>query len=135
MNPVDDEYGAFTAIYGTLVSSLLALVIAIPLGVGTAIFITENIIPKKIRNVIGLMVELLASIPSVVLGLWAIFILEPLIRPFLMLLYEDFGWIPIVIVQMGRNHNDHLHKLIPLSIVPRQATFSKSQQATIMPII
>ena len=94
-NPVDDEYGAFTAIYGTLVTSLLALVIAVPLGVGTAIFITENIIPLKVRNIIGSMVELLAAIPSVVLGLWAIFILEPLIRPFLMFLYEDFGWIPI----------------------------------------
>lgn len=94
-NPVDDEYGAFTAIYGTLVTSLLALVIAVPLGVGTAIFITENIIPLKVRNIIGLMVELLAAIPSVVLGLWAIFILEPLIRPSLMFLYEDFGWIPI----------------------------------------
>ncbi len=98
-NPVDDEYGAFTAIYGTLVTSLLALVIAIPLGVGTAIFITENIIPLKVRNIIGLMVELLAAIPSVVLGLWAIFILEPLIRPFLMFLYEDFDWIPIFSTQ------------------------------------
>ena len=94
-NPVEDEYGAFTAIYGTLVTSLLALMIAIPLGVGTAIFITENFIPLKVRNIIGLMVELLAAIPSVVLGLWAIFILEPLIRPFLMFLYEDFGWFPI----------------------------------------
>ena len=55
-------------IYGTLITSLLSLLIAVPLGVGTAIFITENIIPPKIRNVIGLMVELLAAIPSVVLG-------------------------------------------------------------------
>ena len=76
-NPVDDQYGAGAAIYGTLITSLLALLIAVPLGVGTAIFITENIIPKKIREVIGLMVELLAAIPSVVLGLWAIFVLEP----------------------------------------------------------
>ena len=79
-NPVKDEYGAFTAIYGTLLTSLLALLIAVPLGVGTAIFITENIIPLKIRTLIGLMVELLAAIPSVVLGLWAIFVLEPFIR-------------------------------------------------------
>ena len=50
--------------------------IAVPLGVGTAIFITENIIPKRIRDVIGIMVELLAAIPSVVLGLWAIFVME-----------------------------------------------------------
>ena len=67
-NPVTDEYGAFTAIYGTLFTSIASLLIAIPLGVGTAIFITENIIPEYIRNVIGIMVEILAAIPSVVLA-------------------------------------------------------------------
>lgn len=93
-NPVDDEYGAGAAIYGTLVTSLLSLIIAVPLGIGTAIFITENIIPAKIRSVIGLMVELLAAIPSVVLGLWAIFVMEPFIRPFLELLHITLGWLP-----------------------------------------
>ena len=93
-NPVKDEYGAFTAIYGTLLTSMLALLIAVPLGVGTAIFITENIIPLKIRTLIGLMVELLAAIPSVVLGLWAIFVLEPFIRPFLEILHRTLGWLP-----------------------------------------
>tara|TARA_B100001057_G_C22735955_1_gene905813 strand:+ start:292 stop:1194 length:903 start_codon:yes stop_codon:yes gene_type:complete len=93
-NPVKDEYGAFTAIYGTLLTSLLALLIAVPLGVGTAIFITENIIPLKIRTLIGLMVELLAAIPSVVLGLWAIFVMEPFIRPFLEVLHKTLGWLP-----------------------------------------
>ena len=86
-NPVDDEYGAGAAIYGTLLTSLLALLIAIPLGVGTAIFITENIIPRRLRETIGLMVELLAAIPSVVLGLWAILVMEPFIRPALEFLY------------------------------------------------
>ena len=94
-NPVDDEYGAGAAIYGTLITSLFALLIAVPLGVGTAIFITENIIPRIIRNLVGLMVELLAAIPSVVLGLWAIFVMEPFIRPFLELLHEKLGWIPL----------------------------------------
>ena len=94
-NPVDDEYGAGAAIYGTLITSLLSLLIAVPLGVGTAIFITENIIPPKIRNVIGLMVELLAAIPSVVLGLWAIFVMEPFIRPSLEFLHTTFAWLPI----------------------------------------
>ena len=94
-NPVDDEYGAGAAIYGTLITSLLSLLIAVPLGVGTAIFITENIIPPKIRNVIGLMVELLAAIPSVVLGLWAIFVMEPFIRPALEFLHTTLGWLPI----------------------------------------
>ena len=93
-DPVNETYGAFVAIYGTLVSSLLSLVIAIPLGVGTAIFITEDLIPKGLREAIGLMVELLAAIPSVVLGLWAIFVMEPAIRPALQLLHQLLGWSP-----------------------------------------
>jgi len=93
-DPVGDTYGAFTAIYGTIVSSVLALLIAVPLGVGTAIFITENLIPVRIRQILGLMVELLAAIPSVVLGLWAIFVMEPFLRPFLELLHTSLGWMP-----------------------------------------
>jgi phosphate transport system permease protein len=94
-DPVNNRYGAFTAIYGTLVSSLLALLIALPLGLGTAIFITEELIPRFFCDAIGLMVELLAAIPSVVLGLWAIFVMEPMIRPALQLLHGLFGWTPL----------------------------------------
>jgi phosphate transport system permease protein len=94
-DPVNGTYGAFTAIYGTLVSSLLSLLIAVPLGVGTAIFITENLIPKVLRDAIGLMVELLAAIPSVVLGLWAIFVMEPFLRPLLNLIHQLLGWFPL----------------------------------------
>ncbi|MEB3183568.1 MAG: phosphate ABC transporter permease subunit PstC [Cyanobacteriota bacterium] len=93
-DPVTEQYGAFVAIYGTLVSSLLALLFAIPLGVGTAIFITEDLLPRRLRDAIGLMVELLAAIPSVVLGLWAIFVMEPALRPLLGLLYRFLGWLP-----------------------------------------
>ncbi len=93
-NPVDDKYGIATAVYGTIITSLLSLLIAIPLGVGTAVFITENIVPTKIRNIIGVFVELLAAIPSVVLGLWAIFVMVPLLKPILTLLYKLFSWIP-----------------------------------------
>ncbi len=93
-NPVTNSYGAFTAIYGTLLTSFASLLIAIPLGIGTAIFITENIIPLKIRNIIGMMVELLAAIPSVVLGLWAIFVMEPFIRPILIIMHKFMGWMP-----------------------------------------
>jgi len=94
-DPVGDRYGAFTAIYGTLVTSILALLIAVPLGVGTAIFITENLIPLRIRQILGVMVELLAAIPSVVLGLWAIFVMEPFLRPFLTGLHQALGWLPL----------------------------------------
>jgi phosphate transport system permease protein len=94
-DPVNDQYGAFTAIYGTLVSSVLALVLAVPLGVGTAILITEDILPQVVKDGVGLMVELLAAIPSVVLGLWAIFVMEPAIRPALNLLHTLLGWTPL----------------------------------------
>jgi phosphate transport system permease protein len=93
-DPVSDTYGAFTAIYGTIVTSILSLLIAVPLGVGTAIFITENLIPLRLRQLLGVMVELLAAIPSVVLGLWAIFVMEPFLRPILELVHRAFGWIP-----------------------------------------
>ena len=93
-DPGLNSYGAFTAIYGTLVSSILAILIAVPLGVGTAIFVTENLIPSGYRQAIGLMVELLAAIPSVVLGLWAIFVLEPFLRPILQVLHNRLGWMP-----------------------------------------
>ena len=98
-DPNNDLYGAFTAIFGTIVTSLLALLIAVPLGVGTAIFITENLIPLPIRQVLGVMVELLAAIPSVVLGLWAIFVMEPFLRPILELLYQTLGWLPFFSTQ------------------------------------
>ena len=94
-DPVNNEYGAFTAIYGTLVTALLSLLIAIPLGLGTAILITEDMLPRGLRDAIGLMVELLAAIPSVVLGLWAIFVMEPALRPVLQFLHQILGWSPL----------------------------------------
>jgi phosphate transport system permease protein len=91
-DPVNDNYGALPFIYGTLVSSLVALVIAVPLAIGVAIFLTE-MCPKFLRGLLSFLTELLAAIPSVVYGLWAIFILVPILRndvnPILMRL---FGW-------------------------------------------
>ena len=94
-DPINNRYGAFTAIYGTVITSLVSLLIAIPLGIGTAILLTEQILPRQITETIGLMVELLASIPSVVLGLWAVFVMEPFIRPLLNYIHINFGWLPL----------------------------------------
>ncbi|MGC9524105.1 MAG: phosphate ABC transporter permease subunit PstC [Limnospira sp.] len=93
-DPVNENYGALPMIYGTLISSLIALVIAIPLGVGTAIFLSEDFIPLALRTPLTFLVELLAAIPSVVYGLWGIFVLIPFLRPIQMFLFENFGWIP-----------------------------------------
>ena len=91
-DPVSGQFGALPFIYGTLVSSLVALVIAVPLAVGVAVYVTE-ICPKTIRNVISFLTELLAAIPSVVYGLWAIFVLAPLLRDYVEpFLGKTLGW-------------------------------------------
>ncbi|NJK38389.1 MAG: phosphate ABC transporter permease subunit PstC [Oscillatoriales cyanobacterium RM2_1_1] len=94
-DPVNSRYGAFPMIYGTLITSLIALLIAVPLGLGTAIFLSENFIPPQVRTALTFMVELLAAIPSVVYGLWGIFVLVPFLRPVQMFLFKTLGWIPI----------------------------------------
>lgn len=78
-DPVSEVYGAAPMIFGTLVSSLLALVIAVPLSLGVAIFLTE-FAPLWIRQPVAFLVELLAAIPSVVYGLWGIYVLIPVLR-------------------------------------------------------
>ncbi len=91
-DPVSGSFGALPFIYGTIVSSILALVIAVPLSVGVAIFTTE-ISPKWLRTPISFMVELLAAIPSVIYGLWAIFVLAPLLRNYVQpWLAKTLGW-------------------------------------------
>ncbi|MBJ7899700.1 MAG: phosphate ABC transporter permease subunit PstC [Cyanobacteria bacterium RI_101] len=94
-DPVRNQYGALAVIVGTLVNSLLALLIAVPLGLGTAVFLSEDFIPLNIRIVLVFLVELLAAIPSVVYGLWGIFVLIPLLRPLGFWLNETLGWFPL----------------------------------------
>ncbi|MGH7560352.1 MAG: phosphate ABC transporter permease subunit PstC [Gemmatimonadales bacterium] len=93
-DPVAEQFGAFPLILGTLVSSLIALVIAVPLSLGVAIFLTD-FAPPRIRQPIAFVIELLAAIPSVVYGLWGIFVLIPFLRttafPFLR---DTLGFLP-----------------------------------------
>ena len=91
-DPVSGDFGALPFIYGTIVSSLVALIIAIPLSIGVAVFTTE-MCPKPLRGTISFLTELLAAIPSVVYGLWAIFVLAPLLREHVQpWLAKYFGW-------------------------------------------
>ncbi len=91
-DPVSGSFGAKPFIYGTLISSLLALVIAVPLSIGLAVYLTE-IAPLRLRAPLAFLTELLAAIPSVVYGLWAIFILLPLLREHVgPILKSTLGW-------------------------------------------
>jgi phosphate transport system permease protein len=80
-NPVSEVFGALPFIFGTLVSSFLALIIAVPFSLGIAIFLSE-LAPEKLRTPLSFIIELLAAIPSVIIGLWGIFILAPFIRDY-----------------------------------------------------
>ncbi len=94
-DPVAEQFGALPFIYGTLVSSAIALIIAVPLGIATAVYLTE-LAPLWIRQPLVSLIEMLAAIPSVILGLWGIFVMVPWLRnypfPFLK---QYFGWIPL----------------------------------------
>src|SRR5215213_1663494 len=94
-DPVAEEFGAFPLIFGTLVSSLIALLIAVPLSLGVAIYLTE-FAPKAVRQPVAFLISLLAAIPSVVYGLWGIFVLIPLLRKSVFPLLRDvFGFLPL----------------------------------------
>ena len=91
-DPVSEQFGALPFIYGTLVSSLLALILAVPLSVGVAVFTTE-MCPRWLRGPLSFTVELLAAIPSVIYGLWAIFVLVPILRSYVQpFLAKILGW-------------------------------------------
>ena len=94
-NPVEDEFGGLAFIYGTLVSSFLALLFATPVSIGVALFINE-VLPGWVGKVVGMFDELIAAVPSIVLGLWGIFYLGPFVKndlaPFLK---SWLGFIPL----------------------------------------
>jgi phosphate transport system permease protein len=91
-DPVNGDFGARPFIYGTVVSSLLALLVATPLAIGTAVFITE-MCPLFLRRPLTFLTELLAAIPSVIYGLWALMVLVPLLRNYLdPVLMKTLGW-------------------------------------------
>ena len=94
-DPVAEQFGALPFIYGTLVSSLIALLIAVPLGIATAAYLTE-LAPLWIRQPLASLIEMLAAIPSVILGLWGIFVMIPWLRDYpFPWLKKLLGWTPL----------------------------------------
>lgn len=89
-----NKFGGLPYIYGSIVSSLIALIFSVPLGLSVAILTSENLLPNWLKTPIGFMVELIASIPSVIVGLWGIFVFIPFINPLQKWLFATFSWIP-----------------------------------------
>ena len=94
-DPVEDRFGALTFLYGTLVTSAVSLVLAVPVAIGLSVFITQ-FAPAKLGRFLTIPVELLAAIPSVVYGLWGLFIVVPWLRESVQpWLGKHFGWLPL----------------------------------------
>src|SRR6476646_413167 len=95
-NPVTEKFGALAPIYGTLVTSVIAMAIAIPVSFGVAVFLTE-LAPAWMRRPVGVAIELLAGVPSIIYGIWGLFVLAPLlqqqVQPWLI---EHLGEAPVV---------------------------------------
>jgi len=95
-NPVKDVFGALPAIYGTMVTALVAMLLGVPVALGIAVFLTE-LCPRALRRPIGVLIELLAAIPSIIYGVWGLFVLAPLLQTTLQpALIDTLGNVPVI---------------------------------------
>jgi phosphate transport system permease protein len=95
-NPVTEQFGAIAPIYGTVVTSLIAMLIAVPIGLFIALFLTE-LCPMWLRRPIGIAIELLAGIPSIIYGIWGLFVFAPFLQQYVQpFIIEVFGPIPVL---------------------------------------
>lgn len=94
-DPGRGQFGILAEIWGTLYSSILALAIAGFFGVSVAIFLTQDFLDARLSHVFRTVIEMLAAIPSVVYGLWGIYVVIPALRPIAAFLHDSFGWFPL----------------------------------------
>jgi len=132
-DPVKNIYGAWPHIYGTVLSSLLALIFAVPLGVGVAIFLTENFLEQKVLQPIAFTIELLAAVPSVVYGLWGLFVFLPAIKPLLQGLNKNFGWIPFFSTEPGGRQLFGASLVLAIMILPTIIAISRDTLNSLPP--
>jgi phosphate transport system permease protein len=126
-NPVTNIYGVLPQIYGTLVTAFIAVLIAVPLGIGVAIFLTEGFAPKWVTTPIAFAIELIVAIPSVVLGIWGIFVLIPTVRPIFNWMNQYLGWIPFFSGDSASANNLLLVGLVlSIMIVPIVISITRS---------
>ena len=121
-----DRYGALPFLIGTTVSSLIALCIALPLGVFIALFLSENFLPLGVRQFIRFIVELLAAIPSVVYGLWGIAVVIPLVQQFGGYLSDYLGFIPLFQGPASGNSMLTASLVLALMVLPTITAISRT---------
>ncbi len=123
--PGREEFGIAAEIFGTLYSSILALIIAGVFGVAIAIFLTQDFLHPKLAYVLRTIVDLLAAIPSVVYGLWGIFVVIPAIRPAANWLHDNFEWIPLFSTSLGGPGLAPAVLVLAIMVLPTVAAISQ----------
>ena len=124
-NVADLKFGALPFIFGTLVSSGLAMLIAVPVGLAVALITSEDILPASVRSPIAFMVELIAAIPSVIIGLWGIFVLIPFLQPIQQWLYANLSWIPLFSTPPAGYGMSSAGVILAIMILPTMAAISR----------
>jgi phosphate transport system permease protein len=118
-------FGALPLIYGTLGSSAIALLIAIPVGLAVAILTSEDLLPQRLRTIVAFTIELIAAIPSVIFGLWGFYTLVPLLLPLQNFLYAKFGWVPFFSTEPSGFGLFTAGTLLAIMILPTLAAVSR----------
>jgi phosphate transport system permease protein len=126
-----DVYGALPFVIGTTMTSLIALILALPLGVFIALFLSENFLPFWIRQVIRFVVELLAAIPSVVYGLWGIAVVIPIVQQFGGILANSLGFLPLFQGPAFGNSTLTASLVLALMVLPTIAAISRTTLANL----
>ena len=128
-------FGVLPVIIGTAASSLLALLFALPLGLSIAIFLSEDFLPAPIRQTIRFVVELLAAIPSVVYGLWGIFVVVPLVQQYGAIIADKLGFIPLFAGPAYGNSLLTASLVLALMVLPTITAISRSALVAVPPTL
>ena len=126
-------FGALPYIYGTIVSSAIALLIAFPVGLAVAVVNSEDFLPPWVRSPLAFVVELIAAIPSVIIGLWGIFVLIPFLQPLQQWLYQQFSWIPLFSTEPFGYGMLPAGVILAIMILPTMAAISRDVLLAVPP--
>lgn len=124
-NVPEEKFGALPYIFGTLVTSAVAIILAFPVAIAVAILTSEDVLPSWVRYPIGYVVELIAAIPSVIVGLWGIFVLGDFLKPFADFLHAYFGWIPLFSTELAGPGILTASVILAVMILPTIASISR----------
>ena len=131
-NPSDAIFGAWPLVAGTLITAAIALVMGVPVAVATALFITE-LAPRRVRSPLVVLVELLAAVPSVVYGLWGIFVLIPRLKPAEQWFSDTFAFLPFVGGTVAGPNYFIAGLILAIMILPIVSAISREVISTVPP--